>query len=64
MTIRRLPVVATTLFVTGCSLPFLGGGGDKSECDQIAAQAIQTDSATEARDLSAQATECYARLAQ
>jgi hypothetical protein len=63
MTVRPLSVLAI-LFLASC-IPFVGGGGDsKAECDQFAAQAIQTGSAAQARDLAAQATECYARLAR
>ena len=45
------------------SLPFGGKSGDerKAECDRIAARAIQTKSLDEAKTLSAQASECYAR---
>jgi hypothetical protein len=60
----RLFVPVAGMLLSACSIPFVGGGDDKSACDQIAAQAIQTNSAGEARDLAAQATECYARLAQ
>lgn len=64
MKIRALLPI-TGFLLAGCSIPFLGNTGEaKSSCDQIAAQAIQTSSAAEARDLAAQATECYARLAQ
>jgi hypothetical protein len=63
MKIRSLTCLAVVL-LAGCSVPFAGGGGEaKSACDQLAAQAIQTSSAANARDLAAQATECYARLA-
>lgn len=58
-----LPIGVVVL--ASCSVPFVGGGGDnKAECDQYAAQAIQTASLTEARDLAARAAECYARLAR
>jgi hypothetical protein len=61
--VSRFAVLAL-LLTSGC-LPFVGRSGDaKAECDQIAAQAIQTASAAEARDLAARATECYARLAR
>ncbi len=33
----------------------------KAECDQLAAQAIQTTSLQQAASLAAQATECYSR---
>lgn len=63
MSSRFLALLASML-LAACSVPFVGGGGDeKSSCDQLAAQAIQTGSAAQARDLAAQATECYARLA-
>lgn len=62
MASRSLTLLLSLLLV-GCSVPFVGGGGDeKSSCDQLAAQAIQTSSVSQARDLAAQATECYARL--
>ena len=61
----RIGVFLAVLTLSGCSVPLVGGGGDaKSPCDQLAAQAIQTDSAARARDLAARATECYARLAE
>lgn len=61
----RTLVAVAALVVSGCSIPFVSNGGDeKSGCDQIAAQAIQTGSPARARDLAAQATECYARLAR
>ena len=63
MKIRQvLPIAA--ILISGCSIPFVNRGEAKSTCDRIAAQAIQTDSSAEARDLAAQAAECYAELAQ
>ena len=63
MNTRSFACMALLLFA-GCSIPFSGEGGEaKSQCDQIAAQAIQTSSPATARDLAAQAAECYARLA-
>lgn len=59
---RLVPLAA--LLVGACSIPFVGGGDRKAECDRIAARAIQTESAGEARDLAAEATECYAELAR
>lgn len=46
------------------SLPFGGRSSDerKAECDRIAARAIQTSSPDEAKTLSAQASECYAKV--
>jgi hypothetical protein len=62
----RLLVAVPLLAALGAcsSLPFGGKSGDerKAECDRIAAQAIQTGSLDEAKTLSAQASECYARL--
>ena len=58
---RRLPWLALP-FVAACSMPFSGPSSSerKSECDQIAARAIQTSSLAEARDLAARASDCYA----
>ena len=56
-----VPLLAT---LGACSsLPFGGKSGDerKAECDRIAARAIQTSSIDEAKTLSAQASECYAK---
>ena len=65
MRIRSLLALVALAFLVGCSVPFVGSDGDeKSECDEFAARAIQTESAAEARTLAAQATECYARLAR
>ena len=61
---RLLIGVSLLAAVSACaSLPFGGKSGDerKAECDRIAAQAIQTKSITDAKTLSAQASECYAR---
>ena len=59
-------LIGVPLLVTlgGCSsLPFGGKSGDerKAECDRVAARAIQTSSLDEAKTLSAQASECYAK---
>ena len=59
-----LPLVAA---LGACSsLPFGGKSSDerKAQCDRIAAQAIQTGSLDEAKTLSAQASECYAKAQQ
>jgi len=65
MTPRRLILAASFLPMLGaCSIPFRGGGDKKSECDRMAAEAIQTKDITRARELSAGASACYARLAQ
>lgn len=62
----RLLIALPLLAALGAcsSLPFGGRSGDerKAECDRVAAQAIQTASLDEAKTLSAQASECYARL--
>lgn len=65
MSMRNCVVSIGLVMAAGCSVPYLSHGGDKkAECDRIAAQAIQTTSAGDARSLAAQATECYAKLAQ
>jgi hypothetical protein len=62
----RKRFIPLAMLLGACSIPFAGGpeGDAKAECDQYAAQAIQSPSARDARNLAAQATECYARLAQ
>ena len=60
--VRQAAVVALLLLPAACSIPFTSGGNRKSECDRIAAQAIQTESPARARDFAAQATDCYANL--
>ena len=66
ITLRRVLLAATLLPVLGaCSLPLVGRGGDKkSECDRMAAEAIQTQDLGKARELAAGASGCYAKLAQ
>lgn len=62
---RSRLVIVGLVVAAGCSVPLLAKGGDKkAECDRIAAQAIQTKSASDARSIAAQATECYAKLAE
>jgi len=61
---RRLLGIPLLVALGACaSLPFGGKSSDerKAECDRIAAQAIQTKSTSEAKTLSAQASECYAK---
>jgi hypothetical protein len=61
---RLLIAVPLVAALSACSsLPFGGKSGDerKAECDRIAARAIQTSSLDEAKTLSAQASECYAK---
>ena len=63
--IPALTAVVAITFVSGCaSLPFGGKSSDerKAECDRVSAQAIQTSSAEEAKNLAARASECYAAL--
>ena len=66
MTVRRFILAAGVLLpLLGAScVPFRSGGDKKSECDRMAAEAIQTKDITRARELSAGASACYARLAQ
>jgi len=66
MTMRRFFLTASLIpMLGGCSVPFVGGGGDKkSECDRMAAEAIQTKDVMKARELAAGASACYAKLAQ
>ena len=62
---RHVPALLALVTLSACSsLPFGGKSSDerKAECDRIAAQAIQTASAEEAKNLSARASECYAAL--
>lgn len=62
---RYIPALLALVTLSACSsLPFGGKSSDerKAACDRIAAQAIQTGSAEEAKNLSARASECYAAL--
>ena len=62
-TARRLGTLVVAAQLAACSLPFTKSHDErKAECDRIAARAIQTGSAGEAKDLAAQASECYARM--
>ena len=62
---RRFFLAASLLSVLGgCKVPFVGGGDKKSECDRMAAEAIQTKDSGHARDLAAGASGCYAKLSQ
>lgn len=66
---RLATALLITLLLPACSL-FEGGEEPappspertKSECDQAAARAIETDDISEARRLAARATECYAAI--
>ena len=59
MTMRRLFLAASAIpILGGCAVPFVGGGGDKkSECDRMAAEAIQTKDVTRVRELAAGASD-------
>lgn len=55
-------IVLATSQLAACSLPFTKSDDErKAPCDRLAAQAIQTNSLEEAKDLAAQASACYAR---
>lgn len=61
---RRLRVVPLLLLAaSACSVPFSGPTSEerKAPCDRIAARAIQSNSLEEAKNLAAQASECYAQ---
>lgn len=58
-----LAAAGVLLALSACSVPFVSRGGDKkSECDRMSAEAIQTQNLTKARELSAGASACYAKL--
>jgi hypothetical protein len=60
---RLLAAAAVLATLGGCSVPFISHGGDKkSECDRMSAEAIQTQDLVKARELSAGASACYAKL--
>lgn len=63
---RTLPALAVAALLLGaCSIPFTTSNDErKAVCDRIAARAIQTSSLEDAKNLSAQAAECYARAQQ
>ena len=59
---KRL-ALALILLVSGCSI--LPNGDDeprnpKSQCDEYASRAVQTDDLDQAKNLAARAAECYA----
>jgi hypothetical protein len=66
MRLRRCLLVTSLLpLFAGCSIPLVGHSGDKkSECDRMAAEAIQTQDLGKARELAAGASGCYAKLTQ
>lgn len=60
MRFRSLTVLAL-LGLSACAVPFTTSTQEKkAPCDRIAARAIQTASLEEAKNLAAQASECYA----
>jgi hypothetical protein len=61
--VPRALLALTGLASMACSLPFTKSADErKATCDRIAAQAIQTSSLEEAKNLAAQASGCYANL--
>ena len=61
--LSRALLGSAILVAAACSLPFTKSSDErKAECDKIAAAAIQTSSLEEAKNLSAQASSCYANL--
>lgn len=58
---KRLFILFTVLVFSGCSSRAAPPSVQqrKAPCDQLAAQAIQTDSLELAKNLAAQASECY-----
>ena len=63
--LRSVRAALTIAVLSGlaCSLPFSRSADDrKAECDRLAAAAIQTSSLEEAKNLTAQASGCYANL--
>jgi outer membrane biogenesis lipoprotein LolB len=62
---RSVLLPCAVLLLTACSVPFRTSSDEKkAACDRIAARAIQTTSLQQAKDLAAQAAECYARAQQ
>jgi hypothetical protein len=62
---RSLIVVCLLPVLAGCSIPLIGRSGDKnSDCDRMAADAIQPHDLAKARELAAGASGCYAKLTQ
>lgn len=58
----RLAAPLLAVLLGGCAIPFSTSGEErKAPCDRLAAQAIQTSSLENAKNLAAQASECYAR---
>jgi uncharacterized lipoprotein YajG len=62
---HRLVLACSTFLLAACAVPFTTSNDErKAACDRIAAQAIQTSSLQNAKDLAAQAAECYAKAQQ
>lgn len=58
----RILLAGLSLGLSACALPFQGSNHEqKSACDRIAAQAIQTASLSEAENRARQAADCYGR---
>lgn len=58
----RSVCLSACLLLCACSVPFRTSTEEKKAvCDRIAARAIQTASLEEAKNLAAEAAECYAR---
>ena len=54
---------ALSLLLAACSLPFHKSSDErKAECDRISARAIQTDKVSDAKNLAAEASACYAKI--
>lgn len=62
---RPALLACAALVLAACAVPFTTSNDErKAACDRIAARAIQTSSLQSAKDLAAQAAECYARAQQ
>jgi hypothetical protein len=64
-TTRRVTLLSTlALALGGCSALGIGGGESeearRASCDRLAAQAVDAEDIRDARQLAAQATDCYA----
>ena len=60
--LRAVRLAALSLLLAACSLPFHKSSNErKAECDRISARAIQSDKSSEAKDLAAEASACYAK---
>lgn len=60
---KSMFVLLVPIAAGACSVPFRTSNDErKAQCDRVAAQAIQTSSIEEAKNLSAQASACYAKI--